>query len=222
MGEVAALALVLGSVAALVGWVWSLPAPRSRAVPADPDADLDPAHDGATVAQVSELTTGAYVAVTGRVVGAARLVAPLTRRRCVAFELRIRVGRPAFAEEVAREAAAGAITLGDGTGVVTIDGARAAVHLPRRERFPHVGQTRRGRRLLGRLGLERNGPEYDAFEAVLLPGDRATVIGVVDAPPPASAEDPYRAAGVVPRLVSGTAPLMITTPRASVRPRRDG
>ncbi len=207
MGEVVALAVMLGVVGAFAGWVRSLPPPRPDW--ADPDADEAPAHPTAPAARVSELTAGAYVAVTGRVVGATTLVAPLTRRRCVAFELRIRHGRA----ESAREAAAAAVALGDGTGSVSVDGARAVVYLPRRERYRNVGQTRRGRKLLARLGLALDGLPYDAFEAVLLPGDRATAIGHVDAPSAAAADGPYRAGGVVPRLVAGAGPLVITTPR---------
>lgn len=209
VGGVAAVALMVGVFAALARWL-RVPAPTLALDRADPDDELVPARLGAREARVGAVAAGEYVAVTGQIVGEALLRAPLTGRRCVAYELRLRCGHDALAHE----AAATAITLSDGTGMVRVDGTRAVVRLPRRDRFRNVGQTRRGRKLLGRLGLARNGVPYDGFEAVLLPGDRATAIGRVDAPSPAVADGPYRAASAVPRLVPGAEPLVITAARA--------
>lgn len=161
----------------------------------------------APLVRVSELQHGAYMAVTGRLVGTTTLKAPLSGRRCAAYELEIYRGD----DLVTRMAAADAVAVVTTGGEVRLDGRQASVRLPPMMPLVPLDSVRRGRKLLARLNLPKG--SYLAWESTVAEGEDVVVIGYVHAEGAGIDGGAFRTSPGPRRLVPGDEPLIITTPR---------
>jgi hypothetical protein len=207
MEIVAAVTLAVAAVAMGYAW-WSRPPRRAR-------RPIIPAANTA----IAGVKQGERVRVTGTVGPRAPLMtSPISERDCIGFRLdveRVDGGPPTVFERQA----CGAFAIADATGEIFVDG-------PFMLGLPAAGNlsTMRPRllELLAAAGVPRlELPSYRGFafrEALLLPGDRVSVVGrVFLEPDPAAPAAGFRAPSLALR-VSGSAsePVVIVDDQAPV------
>ncbi|HUQ01712.1 MAG TPA: hypothetical protein VM261_04415 [Kofleriaceae bacterium] len=144
--------------------------------PALPEG-LPPGTKGARTIKLEDAKPGDYVAVVGRVGARADLVAPLTKRPCVAFDLVVTDAMSG--DRVTRLLRGGSFVLDTGGTQAVVDARGAFVRLqhdyentdlvPMRFEDGVIPQGAQGRRL-------------SAVEGVIAPNEYVLVIGVVEKP----------------------------------------
>lgn len=151
---------------------WQLPAPR----PMLPEG-LPRGSDGAKRVPLEDAQPGDYVAFVARVVEPAELIAPVTKRPCVAYD--VVVASAVNGQRVARVLRAGTFAVDTGKARATVDARGAFVRV---EHDHH--RTRLDRRDFDEGTIPAAVPaiQFEAYEGVIAPGQYVLVIGMVERP----------------------------------------
>jgi hypothetical protein len=181
--------------------------------PALPEG-LPPGTQGARTIKLEDAKAGDYVAVVGRVGTRADLVAPLTRRPCVASDL---VVNDCFSgDRITRVLRGGMFVLDTGGTQAVVDARGAFVRLQHDREVTDVDHQRFED---GVLPPDAIGRRFTAFEGIIAPGEYVLVIGVVEKPTGADDAN-YRASADIRLRIAGggVRPSVVSTLHTDLRP----
>lgn len=217
MGTAIFWALVIGGILAsrklFPHWWAKTPLfPPGPPRPALPDG-LPPGTKGAKNIKLEDAKPGDYVAVVGRVGARTDLIAPLTKRPCVAFDLVVTDAMTG--DRVTRLLRGGTFVLDTGTVEAVVDARGAFVRLQHDQEMTDLVHTRFEEGLVPPNYVERR---LSAVEGIIPPREYVLVIGVVEKP---SVEDEigYRTSADVRIRISGggVRPSVISTLHTDLR-----
>lgn len=181
--------------------------------PALPEG-LPPGTKGAKHVKLEDAKPGDYVAVVGRVGPRADLVAPLSKRPCVASDLVVTDAMTG--DRVTRLLRAASFVLDTGGTQAVVDARGAFVRLQHDQEVTDIDHTRFEPGLIPQAAIGRR---LSAVEGVIAPGEYVLVIGVVEKPT-ASDEVGYRVSADIRLRISGGGihPSVVSTLHTDLRP----
>lgn len=191
MGTVIVWAIILGGIAvSRVLWPDAWKSGPLLPPPAPPPVQKEGLPPGTKKAKrrrdLGDAQVGDYVAIVGRVGSRAELVAPVSKRSCVASDLVLT--DTATGNRVARVLRAGTFLLDTGRETAVVDARGAFVRLTYDHRIEDVDRSLYDD---GVVPGEVTAARMTADEGVIAPGEYVLVIGVVERPT-ASDEAGYR------------------------------
>lgn len=180
--------------------------------PALPEG-LPPGTKGAKTIKLEDAKPGDYVAVVGRVGERAELIAPLTRRPCVAFDLVLTDAMTG--DRVTRLLRGGSFVLDTGTVQAVVDARGAFIRLQHDQELMDIAHTHFEDGMVPPGYKERR---LSAVEGIIPPREYVLVIGVVEKPT-ASDEVGYRTSADIRLRLSGggVRPSVISTLHTDLR-----
>lgn len=181
--------------------------------PALPEG-LPPGTKDARAIKLEDAQPGDYVAVVGRVGPRADLVAPLTRRPCVASDLV--VSDVVTGDRITRLLRAGSFVLDTGAAQALVDARGAFVRLQHDQELDDVDHRRFED---GVIPPDAIGRRFTAFEGIIAPGEYVLVIGVVEKPG-VGGDAGYRASADIRLRIAGggVRPSVVSTLPTDLRP----